>query len=82
MAATNRLDVIDDAILRPGRFDRHIQVNLPDIKEREAILKIHARNKNLSSKVNLEDIAVTYSWFFWCTTRKRIKWSYIISSKI
>ena len=57
IAATNRLDVLDDAILRPGRFDRHIQVNLPDIKEREAILKIHARNKNLSSKVNLSDIA-------------------------
>jgi cell division protease FtsH len=57
MAATNRLDVLDDAILRPGRFDRHIQVNLPDIKEREAILRIHARNKNMSSKVHLEDIA-------------------------
>lgn len=57
IAATNRIDVLDDAILRPGRFDRHIQVNLPDIKEREAILKIHARNKNISSKVNLADIA-------------------------
>ncbi len=57
MAATNRLDVLDDAILRPGRFDRHIQVNLPDIKEREAILKIHARNKNISTKVNLYDVA-------------------------
>ncbi|MDQ0513798.1 cell division protease FtsH [Mycoplasmoides fastidiosum] len=57
IAATNRLDSLDDAILRPGRFDRHIQVNLPDIKEREEILKIHSRNKNLSSKVNLEDIA-------------------------
>ncbi|MDR3330024.1 MAG: ATP-dependent zinc metalloprotease FtsH [Mycoplasmataceae bacterium] len=57
MAATNRLDVLDDAILRPGRFDRHIQVNLPDIREREAILRIHARNKNLSAKVHLEDIA-------------------------
>ncbi len=57
MAATNRLDSLDEAILRPGRFDRHIQVNLPDIKEREAILKIHARNKNLSSKVNLGDVA-------------------------
>ncbi len=57
MAATNRLDVIDDAILRPGRFDRHIQVNLPDIKEREAILKIHAKNKNLSSRVDLTEIA-------------------------
>lgn len=57
MAATNRLDSLDEAILRPGRFDRHIQVNLPDIKEREAILKIHARNKNLSSKVSLVDVA-------------------------
>ncbi|WP_412032289.1 ATP-dependent zinc metalloprotease FtsH [Malacoplasma muris] len=57
MAATNRLDVLDEALLRPGRFDRHIQVNLPDIKERSAILKIHARNKNLSSSVDLDDIA-------------------------
>lgn len=57
IAATNRLDVLDEAILRPGRFDRHIQVNLPDIKERELILKIHARNKNISSHVNLCDIA-------------------------
>jgi cell division protease FtsH len=57
MAATNRLDVLDDAILRPGRFDRHIQVTLPDIKERTDILKIHARNKNISASVSLEDIA-------------------------
>lgn len=57
MAATNRLDVLDDALLRPGRFDRHIQVNLPDIKERVAILKIHSRNKNISETVDLEDIA-------------------------
>ena len=57
IAATNRLDVLDEAILRPGRFDRHIQVNLPDIKERELILEIHAKNKNISSKVNLGDIA-------------------------
>lgn len=57
IAATNRLDVLDDAILRPGRFDRHIQINLPDIKEREEIIKIHARNKNISKKVSLYDIA-------------------------
>ncbi len=57
IAATNRLDVLDPAILRPGRFDRHIQINLPDIKERVQILKIHSRNKNISSAVNLEDIA-------------------------
>lgn len=57
IAATNRLDVLDEALLRPGRFDRHIQVSLPDIKERTAILKIHSNNKNLSSTVDLEDIA-------------------------
>ena len=57
IAATNRLDVLDDAILRPGRFDRQIQVTLPDIKEREEILKIHSRNKNVSKKVSLYDIA-------------------------
>ncbi|KMZ96244.1 hypothetical protein PVNG_02382 [Plasmodium vivax North Korean] len=57
IAATNRLDSIDPAVLRPGRFDRHIQVNLPDIAERRAILELHAKNKNLSNKVNLEEIA-------------------------
>jgi cell division protease FtsH len=57
IAATNRLDSLDDAILRPGRFDRHIQVNLPDIKEREEILKIHAKNKNISSAVSFTDVA-------------------------
>jgi cell division protease FtsH len=57
MAATNRIDVLDEAILRPGRFDRQIQVNLPDIKERTMILKLHAKNKNISSSVLLEDIA-------------------------
>lgn len=57
IAATNRLDVLDEAILRPGRFDRQIRVNLPDISEREEILKIHAKNKNISSKVKLLEVA-------------------------
>lgn len=57
MAATNRVDVLDPALLRPGRFDRQIQLSLPDIKEREAILRLHARNKNVSSKVSFERIA-------------------------
>jgi cell division protease FtsH len=57
IAATNRIDSLDEAILRPGRFDRHIQVYLPDIAEREEILKIHSRNKNISSAVSLNDIA-------------------------
>jgi len=52
MAATNRSDVLDPAILRPGRFDRTIQVSLPDIKEREAILRLHARNKKISATID------------------------------
>ena len=57
MAATNRADVLDPALLRPGRFDRQIHIGKPDLKAREEILKVHARNKHLSSKVNLADIA-------------------------
>ena len=57
MAATNRADVLDPALLRPGRFDRQIHIGKPDLKAREAILKVHARNKKLSPKVNLADIA-------------------------
>jgi cell division protease FtsH len=57
MAATNRSDVLDPALLRPGRFDRRIMVGRPDVKGREAILKVHARNKPLSDDVNLKLIA-------------------------
>lgn len=57
MAATNRVDVLDDALLRPGRFDRQIQISLPDINEREAILLLHARNKNISSEIVFRRIA-------------------------
>ena len=57
MAATNRSDVLDPALLRPGRFDRRITVGRPDVKGREAILKVHARNKPLSDDVNLKLIA-------------------------
>ncbi|WP_338986029.1 ATP-dependent zinc metalloprotease FtsH [Spiroplasma endosymbiont of Thecophora atra] len=57
MAATNRADVLDEALLRPGRFDRQISLSWPDIKEREAILRLHARNKNISPKVNFQRIA-------------------------
>ena len=53
IAATNRPDVLDPALLRPGRFDRQVTVNLPDSKEREAILKVHAKNKVLDKNVNL-----------------------------
>ncbi len=57
IAATNRPDVLDPALLRPGRFDRQVTVNLPDTREREEILKVHARNKVLSDTVKLENIS-------------------------
>lgn len=63
MAATNRPDVLDPALLRPGRFDRQIVVNMPDIKEREAILKVHARNKKFSEDVTFKNLARITSGF-------------------
>lgn len=57
MAATNRADVLDPALLRPGRFDRQIYVNMPDVKGREAILKVHARNKPLAPDVSFKILA-------------------------
>ncbi len=57
IAATNRPDVLDPALLRPGRFDRQITVSLPDLKGREAILKVHARNKKIASDVDLQALA-------------------------
>lgn len=63
LAATNRPDVLDPALLRPGRFDRQVVVDRPDVKGREAILKIHAKNVKLSSDVNLAAIARTTSGF-------------------
>ena len=63
MAATNRVDILDPAILRPGRFDRRIHVGLPDVRGREEILKVHAKNKPLSDDGNLEEIARTTAGF-------------------
>ena len=57
MAATNRVDILDPAILRPGRFDRKVAVGRPDVKGREEILQVHAKNKPLSEEVNLKEIA-------------------------
>ena len=59
MAATNRVDILDPAILRPGRFDRKVAVGRPDIKGREEILQVHAKNKPLADDVDLEEIART-----------------------
>ncbi|MBR2449411.1 MAG: ATP-dependent zinc metalloprotease FtsH [Clostridia bacterium] len=63
MAATNRADILDPALLRPGRFDRQIYVNTPDVRGREAILKVHARNKPLSPDVNFKTVARMTSGF-------------------
>lgn len=59
MAATNRVDILDPAILRPGRFDRKVAVGRPDVKGREEILQVHAKNKPLADDVDLEEIART-----------------------
>ncbi len=63
MAATNRADILDNALLRPGRFDRQIYVHLPDVKGREQILKVHSRNKPLAPDVNFKVIARITSGF-------------------
>ncbi len=59
IAATNRVDVLDPALLRPGRFDRRVMVNPPDVDEREAILKIHAKGKPLSPEISLREVALS-----------------------
>lgn len=63
MAATNRADILDPALLRPGRFDRQVYVNLPDVRGREAILKVHARNKPIAPNVNFKILARMTSGF-------------------
>ena len=63
MAATNRVDILDPAILRPGRFDRKVTVSVPDVGGREEILKVHSRNKSLGDDVNLKHVAQTTAGF-------------------
>ena len=63
MAATNRVDILDPAIMRPGRFDRKVHVGRPDIGDREEILKVHAKNKPLGDDVDLQQIAQTTAGF-------------------
>ena len=57
LAATNRPDILDPALLRPGRFDRQVTVNIPDVRGREEILKVHSQNKPLGSMVDLQVVA-------------------------
>lgn len=63
IAATNRVDILDPALLRPGRFDRQVHIHVPDVKGREEILKVHARNKRFSSDVDFKQIARVTSGF-------------------
>ncbi len=63
VAATNRVEMLDPALLRPGRFDRRIEVGMPGIEERLSILKLHSRNKPLGENVNLDDLAVRTTFF-------------------
>ena len=63
MAATNRVDILDPAILRPGRFDRRVAVGYPDVRGREEILNVHAKNKPLADNVNLREVAQTTAGF-------------------
>ena len=63
IAATNRPDILDPALLRPGRFDRTIQIGMPDVRERLEILRVHTRNKKLSDDINLEDVAKSIAGF-------------------
>ena len=65
VAATNRPDILDPALLRPGRFDRQITVDRPDVNGREAVLKVHARNKPLDEHINLRAID-SYTRILWC----------------
>ena len=70
MAATNRVDILDPAILRPGRFDRKIMVGRPDVRGREEILQVHAKNKPLAEDVDLKQIAQTLSLIHILTLEK------------
>ena len=63
MAATNRADILDPALMRPGRFDRQIYIQIPDVRGREAIFKVHARNKPLSTEINFRNLARMTSGF-------------------
>ena len=81
MAATNRVDILDPAILRPGRFDRKISVAPPDVTGREEILKVHAKNKPLGDDVNLEQIAQTTAGFTGADLENLLNEAAIVAAK-
>ena len=81
MAATNRVDIIDPAILRPGRFDRKVAVGTPDVGGREEILKVHAKNKPLGDDVNLQQLAQTTAGFTGADLENLLNEAAIIAAK-
>jgi len=81
MAATNRVDILDPAILSPGRFDRKVAVGTPDIGGREEILKVHAKNKPLGDDVNLQQIAQTTAGFTGADLENLLNEAAIIAAK-
>ena len=81
MAATNRVDILEPAILRPGRFDRKVAVGTPDIGGREEILKVHAKNKPLGDDVNLQQIAQTTAGFTGADLENLLNEAAIIAAK-
>ena len=81
MAATNRVDILDPAILRPGRFDRKVMVGRPDVKGREEILKVHAKGKPLSEEIDLRQIAQTTAGFTGADLENLLNEAAIIAAK-
>lgn len=81
MAATNRVDILDPALLRPGRFDRRVNISIPDIRGREEILKVHARNKHLEDDVDLKTIARITSGFTGAEIENLLNESAILAAK-
>ena len=81
MAATNRVDILDPAILRPGRFDRKISVGMPDVGGREDILKVHAKNKPLADDVDLKQIAQTTAGFTGADLENLLNEAAIVAAK-
>lgn len=81
IAATNRVDILDPALLRPGRFDRQIYIGAPDVKGREEILNVHAKTKKLADDVSLEEVAKTTSGFTGAQLENLLNEAAIISAK-
>ena len=81
MAATNRADVLDKALLRPGRFDRKVTINLPNLEDREKILKVHAKNKPIASDVDFKSIASSTVWFSWADLWNLINEAAILTAR-